>query len=450
MGVDGSWHARVQDRSNSGSLMRRFVAMLKRRPTASGVGKGPLQPLARLRQMQLLSTLRCPTCHLLLTMLGSKTLTDGRVKAGTLYCETCGHSVAEIRNFQVTFLEIARISRDVLNQPPRSLGNLGERRISGPDPAVVLDRWDAHADCWTSNALGATVTFSGICTDIRIRILEHQTGGDIEVSVDGSLVATLSTIAETGSVSRIIDISTDLEPIEHELTVSVTGLESRGAHVILQEIVLFGPIQRHLLFTEPTPFSRGNPHGERIETFINSCDESQLVLECGGGDRRPDRANVFNLEYLPYEGPDLKADLHRLPFSDNTFDLVFSQAVFEHLSHPHIAAQEMIRVCKQGGLLLAEVAFMQPLHAVPYHFYNMTTWGVAELFRESCVIEELDWFGSLSFTMGWLLDASGVAAKLGTDLYEDWKRRFETLDPLIDHESLKAVASGVWLVARKQ
>ena len=110
----------------------------------------------------------------------------------------------------------------------------------------------------------------------------------------------------------------------------------------------------------------------------------------------------------------------------------------------------MVRVCKPGGLILSEVAFMQPLHGVPFHFYNMTQWGVEQLFRQRCTIEESDWFGDLSFTMNWLLDAAGVSTKLAAADREDWRRRFAELDELIDHDSLKSVASGVWVAARKK
>ncbi len=253
-----------------------------------------------------------------------------------------------------------------------------------------------------------------------------------------------------GSVSRIVDVATDLQMAGHEVVFTVADLEPDG-HVIIQELILLGPRQPGAPFTAPAPFARANAHSDRILNRLRHCDRSQLILECGGGDRRVDRSNHINLEFLPYEGADLRgADIHRLPFGDDSFDLVLNQAVLEHVAHPEIATREMIRVCKEGGLILSEVAFMQPLHGVPYHFYNMTQWGVEELFRDSCAIEESDWFGDLSFTMGWLLDASGVTAKLDAGERDNWRQRFATLDGLIDHESLKAVASGIWVVARKR
>ncbi len=40
-----------------------------------------------------------------------------------------------------------------------------------------------------------------------------------------------------------------------------------------------------------------------------------------------------------------------LPFGDNTFDIIYSTSVLEHVSEPKKVIQEAIRVCKHGGLV---------------------------------------------------------------------------------------------------
>ncbi|HXY44286.1 MAG TPA: class I SAM-dependent methyltransferase, partial [Acidimicrobiales bacterium] len=142
-------------------------------------------------------------------------------------------------------------------------------------------------------------------------------------------------------------------------------------------------------------------------------------------------------------------DIHRLPFRGETFDIVHSQAVFEHVANPFSAAQELIRVTKPGGLVLTEVAFLQPLHAVPYHFFNMTLWGVEELFAD-CEIVAADWFGPLSETISWLIDAAGLPQKVPVDRLDRIRTEFKEFDELISHEELKPVASGVHIAARKR
>ena len=46
------------------------------------------------------------------------------------------------------------------------------------------------------------------------------------------------------------------------------------------------------------------------------------------------------------------ASLNDMPFEENSFDIVFSEYVFEHLSEPHGAFDEIRRVLKPGGRLL--------------------------------------------------------------------------------------------------
>ena len=119
------------------------------------------------------------------------------------------------------------------------------------------------------------------------------------------------------------------------------------------------------------------------------------------------------------------------------------------LYDPFTAAGELVRVTRPGGLILTEVAFLQPLHAVPYHYFNMTYWGVSQLFA-GCEEVEAGHFGELSETIDWLLRSAGVATQLPANAYADLRLRLQALDPLVSDAALKSVASGVYLVVRKR
>jgi SAM-dependent methyltransferase len=108
-----------------------------------------------------------------------------------------------------------------------------------------------------------------------------------------------------------------------------------------------------------------------------------LILDCGAGYRPEYYENVVNYEIVPYQTTDVLGFAEDLPFADESFDAVFSFAVLEHVKYPFIAADELCRVLKPGGILAAGAAFLQPIHGYPHHYFNMTNLGLRVLFEES-------------------------------------------------------------------
>src|SRR4029077_15938210 len=86
-------------------------------------------------------------------------------------------------------------------------------------------------------------------------------------------------------------------------------------------------------------------------------------------------------EWVQYAYTDVVSVCERLPYRSGAFDAVISKATFEHLPRPGGMADEIYRVLKPGGLVHVDTAFMQPLHADPHHYFNMTVDGVREIFR---------------------------------------------------------------------
>jgi predicted SAM-dependent methyltransferase len=119
-----------------------------------------------------------------------------------------------------------------------------------------------------------------------------------------------------------------------------------------------------------------------------------LVLDFGAGQRSTYYSNVVNLEIVKYDTTDVVGLGECLPFKDNVFDAIHSNAVLEHVKDPFSCAKEMMRVLKPGGELMCCVPFLQPFHAYPHHYYNMTYQGLRNLFsglnvRTVDVYEEL-------------------------------------------------------------
>lgn len=196
---------------------------------------------------------------------------------------------------------------------------------------------------------------------------------------------------------------------QHESRVVCGGCEAayplrNGVPVLLPETIeeagtgeasVDDPVSRH-------PYSQ-----ESLRIIEAHRDEWVLDLGAGGKLQRWD--NVVQIDIFRYPMTDVVGSADRLPFRDNSFGAVISQAVFEHLQYPQAAVEEIRRVLKPGGVVKIDTAFLQPEHGYPHHFYNATETGLREWFREF----DLRWSGvephqhprwSLSWFLGVYLD----------------------------------------------
>lgn len=83
------------------------------------------------------------------------------------------------------------------------------------------------------------------------------------------------------------------------------------------------------------------------------------ILDVGGG---PGffRAAFADCTYISLEldGGDVRGDAQALPFADNSFDVVFSSNVAEHVPHPWVMGDEMLRV--GGDVVLSYTIWLGP------------------------------------------------------------------------------------------
>jgi SAM-dependent methyltransferase len=130
-----------------------------------------------------------------------------------------------------------------------------------------------------------------------------------------------------------------------------------------------------------------------------------LILDCGAGRRTVYYDNVVNFEIAGYDTTDVRGVGEVLPFVDNAFDAVLSLAVLEHVRDPFACAAEIVRVLKPGGDLMCAVPFLQPVHAFPNHFYNMTAQGLKNLFSPRIQIERHEVYVSMLpiWSLTWIL-----------------------------------------------
>jgi SAM-dependent methyltransferase len=106
-----------------------------------------------------------------------------------------------------------------------------------------------------------------------------------------------------------------------------------------------------------------------------------LDLGCGPRDQiEPARHYGARYVGIDYSSPaaDLLGDAHAIPFRNGTFDAVLSYAVFEHLHNPYLAASEVARVLRTGGIFFGVVSQGEPYHDSYFHH---TAWGLLAILR---------------------------------------------------------------------
>lgn len=117
------------------------------------------------------------------------------------------------------------------------------------------------------------------------------------------------------------------------------------------------------------------------DLFIDlPCDA--LCISIGGG---PSRAHdkLLNINIGPFQNVDIVADAHQLPYADMSVDVIYSEAVFEHLHSPNKAASEIYRVLKPGKKIFVCTPFLFPYHGYPHHYQNYTLSGHKYLFESA-------------------------------------------------------------------
>jgi len=79
---------------------------------------------------------------------------------------------------------------------------------------------------------------------------------------------------------------------------------------------------------------------------------------------------------------DIVADAHRLTqvTGEEQFDVIISCSTFEHFKYPHLAAHEVMKALRIGGVLFIQTHQSFPLHAYPHDYFRFSREALAGLF----------------------------------------------------------------------
>jgi SAM-dependent methyltransferase len=112
-----------------------------------------------------------------------------------------------------------------------------------------------------------------------------------------------------------------------------------------------------------------------------------MALDCGSGSRTTVFPHLVQLEIGAFPNVDVIGANQALPFLDESFEAVISLNVLEHVDDPFLAAAEIRRVLRPGGMLYVDVPFMQTEHGYPEHYFNVTRMGLRKLFARGMTFE---------------------------------------------------------------
>jgi len=205
-----------------------------------------------------------------------------------------------------------------------------------------------------------------------------------------------------------------------------------------------------------------NDYDPRVQDIIDERTDA-WILDAGAGLRRTYYLNVVNYEVVPYPTTDVLGVVEHMPFKDDVFDFVLSNAVLEHVRDPFAAAREMSRVLKPGGLIFCAVPFLQPYHGYPHHYVNMTEHGLRSLFEGQLEILDhgVPHYFHPAWTLSWILNAwsAGLSDAVREEFMGMTVADLSTFTPAqmtrryvaeLDQRKQFELASGTFLIAAKQ
>ncbi len=139
-----------------------------------------------------------------------------------------------------------------------------------------------------------------------------------------------------------------------------------------------------------------HPNGNAvIDEFISRCRAMHRprVLELGTKQSVPGRSTkhdawvqnaseYFGTDIESGQDVDIVADVHRLTdvIGEESFDVIISCSTFEHFKYPHLAAHQVMKALRVGGLLFIQTHQAFPLHSYPHDYFRFSREALAGLF----------------------------------------------------------------------
>jgi len=121
---------------------------------------------------------------------------------------------------------------------------------------------------------------------------------------------------------------------------------------------------------------------QRLGELLSRFGDTGLMVNIGAGATRL-HPRMKNLDIAPGENIDIVGSVMEMPFDDDSVDLLVTQEVLEHVSHPFRAMEEIHRVIRPGGVAFVQLPFVIGDHPCPNDYWRFTRQGIVELARQA-------------------------------------------------------------------
>ena len=90
-----------------------------------------------------------------------------------------------------------------------------------------------------------------------------------------------------------------------------------------------------------------------------------------------DTRKRMDCDFVTYDG-------RTLPFPSESFDMVYSAQVMEHVRDPEFAIREIFRVLRRGGSFIGQTSQFEPYHS--YSLWNFTIYGWKRIVEDAGLV----------------------------------------------------------------
>ncbi|HBN26094.1 MAG TPA: hypothetical protein DD405_01330 [Desulfobacteraceae bacterium] len=209
----------------------------------------------------------------------------------------------------------------------------------------------------------------------------------------------------------------------------------------------FGPVTGSLAFKKEK------------QKCLSKYTSKHIIINIGSGPQTFEgRTDIINVDMFAFDEVDLVADAAELPIEDCSVDFIINIAMLEHVDNPNAVLEEMYRILKPGGEVLAYAPFIVPYHAAPHDYSRWTHQGLKTFFSSFDDANIFIGCGPTSGILYVLEEWLAILLSFGSNtLHDIWFMifmiilfPFKYFDLLLERfDTAVNIASGFGIVAKK-